>query len=260
MFSLNNTNQLQGARETSEDDKVLTSAAPGTAPPQPRAPSAQGQLLGLPAQCPDPAGSWQVRGIGQSCQAHGDAVCSCPTGTGRQPHANRVEAATGGFPSLEHVAEPRLHLPQVLPDFPSARLCLVGDAAWLLQHVADHSDTQILITDFDSRLVNLTAAALPVPSCKRSSLCSQQAQCCFTAQPSRAAFCFSYSPVSVTTQRVLPHRSTNSSGAAARPAELPAQRTAVPCCNGSAANKITMKLRGLHFLAGSRAGLCPQFN
>lgn len=37
--------------ETSEDNKILTSAAPGTAPPQPRAPSAQGQPLGLPARC-----------------------------------------------------------------------------------------------------------------------------------------------------------------------------------------------------------------
>lgn len=201
-----------------------------------------------------------MRGVGQSCQAHGDAICSCPAGTGKQPRANRVEAATGGFPSLEHIAEPRLHLPQVLPDFPSPRLCLVGDATWLLQHVADHSDTQILITDFDSRLVNLTAAALPAPSRKRSSVCSQQARCRFTAQPSGAAFCFSHSPVSVTAQRVLPHRPTTSSGAAARPAELLAQRTAAPRCNGSAANKITKKLRGLHFLAGSQAGLCPQFN
>lgn len=181
---MNNTNQLQARcqgkpQKTTKSSLALLQAQPRRSPGllQHRVSrwGSQPGALHDPSSDPasDPAGSWQVRSVGQSCQAHGDAICSCPAGTGRQPHANGVEATTGGFPSLEHLAETRLHLPHVLPGFPSPRLCLVGDAAWLLQHAADHSDTQVLIMDFDSRLVNLTAASLPTPSCKALLLCAR---------------------------------------------------------------------------------------
>lgn len=128
------------------------------------------------------------------------------------PYTNRMKAA---------LAVQTLYTSQLPSNLNLHCLYLVGDAAQLLQHIADCK--QILGTDFGSNLVNLLSALCQTPSCRNACGATHVPAAPVSAlhrfcmgswpSPSRAELCFSCSPGTVGTQQT--HHIPTSQGSTA---------------------------------------------